>query len=159
MTAKRASEPLPAPTQERADALREENAVIATPNAYATVAPPTARFAPSPPPTVDTATRNVAAAAPAAPSPATAGAAAGSVMNLQAAAPQRAKQEAAADSFTAKELKKSAALPERDVELERIAKLREGGKNTEADKALEEFRKRYPDFRIPEAMWERVRPR
>lgn len=33
--------------------------------------------------------------------------------------------------------------------LERIAKLRAEGKHGEADQALAEFRKRYPDFRIP----------
>ena len=44
-------------------------------------------------------------------------------------------------------------------ELERLAKLREAGRHAEADQALEEFRQRHPDFRIPEAMWERVRPR
>ena len=35
--------------------------------------------------------------------------------------------------------------------LERIAALRKEGKHEEADKALEEFRKRYPDYKIPEA--------
>jgi hypothetical protein len=40
--------------------------------------------------------------------------------------------------------------------LERIAKLREEGKHEEADRALAEFRKRYPDFRISEAMLEKV---
>jgi hypothetical protein len=33
--------------------------------------------------------------------------------------------------------------------LERVAKLRAEGRHEEADKALEEFRKRYPDFKIP----------
>ena len=47
--------------------------------------------------------------------------------------------------------------PER--ELERIAKLREEGRNDEADKALDEFRRKYLDFRIVEPMWSRVRPR
>jgi hypothetical protein len=44
-------------------------------------------------------------------------------------------------------------------ELERIAKLRADGRHDEADKALEEFRRKHPDYRIPEAVWERVRPR
>jgi hypothetical protein len=35
--------------------------------------------------------------------------------------------------------------------LERIAALRKEGKHEEADKALEEFRKRYPDYKIPES--------
>lgn len=36
---------------------------------------------------------------------------------------------------------------------------REAGRHEEADKALEEFGRRYPDYRIADAMWERVRPR
>ncbi len=40
--------------------------------------------------------------------------------------------------------------------LERIAQLREQGRHDEADKALAEFRKRYPDYRIPEATLEKV---
>ncbi len=50
-----------------------------------------------------------------------------------------------------------AETPER--ELERIALLRGEGKHDEADKALAEFRKRRPDYRIPEAMLERVERR
>ena len=52
---------------------------------------------------------------------------------------------------------KQADTPER--ELERIAQLRRDGRHDEADKALAEFRKRYPDYRIPEAMRERVERR
>jgi hypothetical protein len=44
-------------------------------------------------------------------------------------------------------------------ELEKIAKLRESGRDAEADRALDEFRKRFPDYRIDEATWERVKPR
>lgn len=51
----------------------------------------------------------------------------------------------------------SADAPER--ELERIAELRRQERHDEADKALAEFRKRYPDFRIPQAMRERVERR
>ena len=40
--------------------------------------------------------------------------------------------------------------------LERIAKLRAEGKHDEADRALAEFRKRYPDFRIPEETLKKV---
>ena len=40
--------------------------------------------------------------------------------------------------------------------LQRIARLREEGKHEEADRALAEFRKRYPDFRIPEDMLGKV---
>ena len=52
---------------------------------------------------------------------------------------------------------KPADTPER--ELERIVHLRVQGRHDDADKALAEFRKRYPDFRIPEAMLERVERR
>ena len=47
----------------------------------------------------------------------------------------------------------------RHEQLERIAKLREAGRDVEADRALDEFRKRYPDYRIDDAMWQRVKPR
>jgi hypothetical protein len=160
------AKPAPAPLQERGDASpREEDSAMAIPAAPGPIAPPAANFVPSPPPAAAppaAAANRVAPAvmrdqaAPAARSEA-APAAAGAVGGLQLAEPQRAKQEF--DALAAKELKKSAALPDRDAELERIAKLREAGKHAEADRALEEFRKRYPDFRIPEAMWERVRPR
>ncbi len=46
------------------------------------------------------------------------------------------------------------APPER--ELERIATLRLEGKHEEADKALAEFRRRFPDYRMSDAMRERV---
>ncbi|HXS53633.1 MAG TPA: hypothetical protein VN782_13960 [Usitatibacter sp.] len=54
----------------------------------------------------------------------------------------------------------SSAVPmDPAVELERIAKLRAAGRDAEADRALEEFRKRYPGYRIDDAMWQRVKPR
>jgi hypothetical protein len=40
--------------------------------------------------------------------------------------------------------------------LERIAELRQLGKHEEADKALAEFRRAYPDYRISETMLEKV---
>jgi hypothetical protein len=43
--------------------------------------------------------------------------------------------------------------------LERIAVLRDAGRGREADELLGEFRKRYPEYRIPEAMRLRVMPR
>ena len=48
-------------------------------------------------------------------------------------------------------------VPER--ELDRIAELRRDGRHDEADKALAEFRKRYPEFKIPEEMRTRVERR
>jgi len=99
------------------------------------------------------------APAPAAAPPAPAAAAAPQ-MSPQSA-PLRAKRElAASDAAGASELRKSvAADPDPARELERIAKLRESGNHAEADRALAEFRRRHPDFRIPEALWERVRAR
>jgi hypothetical protein len=64
----------------------------------------------------------------------------------------RAKRDAA-------ESAPQAARTEEEIELERIAKLRADGRHDDADKALAEFRRKHPDFRIPEATWERVRPR
>jgi len=40
--------------------------------------------------------------------------------------------------------------------LERIAELRKQGRHDEADKALAEFRRRYPDYRIAEEMLKKV---
>jgi hypothetical protein len=83
-----------------------------------------------------------------------------------AAAPQaamRPKLEGyAAD--TARERAPRAALaaaadPDPARELERIAKLREAGNHAEADRALEEFRRRHADYRIPGPVWDRVKPR
>ena len=73
----------------------------------------------------------------------------------------RAKREAEANVLGAQALRKSIAVPDPDPgrELERIAKLREAGQNAEADRALEQFKRDHPAFRIPDATWERVRPR
>ena len=80
-------------------------------------------------------------------------------MQLQGA-PQRAKREAESDATSARELKKSIAVePDPARELERIAQLRAAGKDAEADAALEAFRKRFPEYRIPDATWDRVKPR
>ena len=56
-------------------------------------------------------------------------------------------------------LEQKTALLAPEQELERIAQLRRDGRHDEADKALAEFRKRHPDYRIPEAMLERVERR
>ncbi|HXZ52547.1 MAG TPA: hypothetical protein VEH51_11145 [Burkholderiales bacterium] len=62
-----------------------------------------------------------------------------------AAAEERARQLGAAES------------PERW--LERIAALRRAGQDDEADRLLAEFRRRFPDYRIPEATLKRVERR
>lgn len=47
--------------------------------------------------------------------------------------------------------------PERT--LERIAALRREGRQKEADDLYAEFKKRFPDYRIPEALRDQVLPR
>lgn len=59
-----------------------------------------------------------------------------------------AMQKRAADAMSAPE-----------AQLEQIAALREAGRAAEADEALARFRERFPDYRIPDALWQRVRPR
>ncbi|MDH3320593.1 MAG: hypothetical protein OEO84_13010, partial [Betaproteobacteria bacterium] len=55
---------------------------------------------------------------------------------------------------------KLAAAPETPEQwLERIAKLRAAGQVREADESFAEFKRRYPDYKIPEAMRARVAPR
>jgi hypothetical protein len=56
-------------------------------------------------------------------------------------------------------LEQKTALLAPEQELERIAQLRRDGRHDEADKALAEFRKRHPDYRISEPMLERVERR
>jgi len=46
-----------------------------------------------------------------------------------------------------------------DKELEHIAQPRHEGRHEDADKALAEFRKRYPGYGIPDAMLQRVERR
>lgn len=50
----------------------------------------------------------------------------------------------------------SVAPPTPERLLERIAELRKEGRHDEADKALAEFRQRYPDYRIAEEMLQKV---
>jgi hypothetical protein len=70
-------------------------------------------------------------------------------------APAPASSPAAADR--AAKLMAQAESPERM--LERIAELRRQGRHEEADQALKEFRKRYPDYKIPEAVLQKVEKR
>src|SRR5258706_2589875 len=101
---------------------------------------------PAAPPAYATTSSGVVAAPPPA-------AAAGALSSRAApAAEMRLKREAhAADA--------QVAIDEPTRELEAIAKLRVEGRQEEADKALAEFRRKHPDYRIPDAMWERVKPR
>ena len=73
--------------------------------------------------------------------------AAGDVAASRAAPSPRASSSAVTAQY-------AAPTPER--ELERIAELRRQGRDEEADKALAEFRKRYPDYRIADVMRQQV---
>jgi len=64
-----------------------------------------------------------------------------------------------APAARAKSLAAPAAQSPVDAELERIAGLRAQGRDAEADAALEQFRRDHPGYTIPDAMWERVKPR
>ena len=61
----------------------------------------------------------------------------------------RAPEAARADRALGKIGEQATEPPEKW--LERIAELRKEGKHEEADKALAEFRKRYPDYKVPES--------
>jgi len=105
------------------------------------------RIAPATPPMQAPA---AAAGAAAAPAPAAAD------MQAPAASNVARPQALRAAPAVAKELR---AQSEEERELERIATLRAQGRDTEADKALQEFRRAHPDYRIPDTIWERVKPR
>jgi hypothetical protein len=65
------------------------------------------------------------------------------------AAPQR---EAAPAAGAANRTLARAAAEPAERWLERIAELRRQGKDDDAERELAEFRRRYPDYRIPQAM-------
>lgn len=68
----------------------------------------------------------------------------------------RAEQSVASSAMA----KRSMAIEETpEKALERIAELRKAGKDDEADRALAEFRKRYPDFRISDEMKAKIERR
>ncbi len=82
------------------------------------------------------------------------------VLAKRSALADRAELGAAAthgEAAARMQVQKLADTPER--ELERIAELRAQGRHEEADKALAEFRKRHPDYRIPDAMRVRIERR
>jgi hypothetical protein len=159
--------------KDRVDSMRRQENVAPASQAAPAPSTTTPTFTPPPPaappaPPAPAARTAPAPATMAAPPSAAAGAAANapapgaarSAQDTLQAAPQRTKREAESDANAMRDLKKSIAAesdPER--ELERIAQLRADNKHAEADQALEAFRKRYPDYRIPDAMWQRVKPR
>lgn len=103
--------------------------------------------APSPAPALQAQARVPASAPAASASGAVAGLAAERDRRTDRAAEAMAKRAEAPAHVLAE-------TPER--ELERITELRRQGRHDEADKALAVFRKRYPDYRIPEEMRLRV---
>lgn len=142
---RREAEAFPGASQDRAAA--ENRAAAAAPAAVPSAA--TQAEAPALAKRADADAGSVAgsAAGAVAPPPAPAVPAAPAMRAMQ-------RERVAADRM---EARRPALTPER--ELERIADLRKEQKHDEADKALAEFRKHYPDFRIPEAMRERVERR
>ena len=86
----------------------------------------------------------------------------GSPSEAKPAAPQ-APAAAASGTLSAPQAetraKALAKVESPEAELERIAELRRQGKHEEADKALAEFRKRNPDFRISDEMLRKVERR
>src|SRR5882762_9105793 len=102
-------------------------------------AKPTAqrRFTPEPP---------QPAASPAAPPP----------LSRAADAVQEPRSAESAQVAPARLLGQVAKAESSEAALERIAELRRQGKHDEADKALAEFRRRYPDYRIAAEMLKNV---
>jgi hypothetical protein len=46
-----------------------------------------------------------------------------------------------------------------EKKLERIEELRKAGRDADADEAIARFRREHPDYRIPEDVWSRIKPR
>lgn len=157
----RKSEPSPAPKIPAERALKKEAASAPAP--VATVAPRPEPRAFSAPPAPET------TAAPPAPALAPSGAARApqpeaqpperSAMKQSAVGELRAKRELADAAVPSRQASAVPALPDPAAELERIARLRGEGRHEEADKALEAFFRKHPDYRIPDAVWNRVKPR
>ncbi|QJR14094.1 hypothetical protein [Usitatibacter palustris] len=116
--------------------------------ATASTAPPPAAFAQSAP-------RIAASPSPSSPpAPRAAGSAASGAM-------QDANVARREDSF-AKEKRAKAeeaiAVETPERKLEKIVELRRAGKNAEADEAIARFRREHPEYKIPDATWERIKP-
>jgi cytoskeletal protein RodZ len=74
----------------------------------------------------------------------------------EAPSPRLAQRAPAAQAPAAPQVLSSAVALNPEQLLERIAELRKGGRHEEADKALAEFRQRYPDYRMSEEMLKKV---
>jgi len=86
--------------------------------------------------------------------------ASGALAAQGASAESRAKAEGYAAKRVAEPANPDAPWPDTvDGKLERIEALRKAGRDKEADEAISRFRREHPDYRIPEATWERIRPK
>ncbi len=90
------------------------------------------------------------------PGPAVAAKPAPAPAGAPAAPPPVAEPSRASAGVAGRIAEEAADTPER--QLERIAELRRQGRHEEADRALAEFRRRHPEYRIPEAMLQKVLP-
>jgi hypothetical protein len=165
-----------APAAKPRAAKRLEKTAPAAPESFAPAPPPQSTLAapqetPSeqriPAPAAMAASPPPAAAAPppaAAPAPAADTASTARSLNFSAS-PQAARREAAGEQRAkstadagamAKDVQKAETA---EAALERIARLRAEGRDAEADRALESFIREHPEYRIPDAVWERVRAR
>ena len=94
---------------------------------------------------------------PAASAPAPAPRAADTARNMEQPEPQaRSAPDAQVTGLAMRRAERGAVEEAPERILERIAELRRQGKHDEADKALAEFRRRYPDYRIAEEMLKKV---
>jgi hypothetical protein len=143
------------PAENRADAMALRDAAPARAQEAAPAQ------APASPPPVAALRAEAPSAAPQAPAPQAATRAAPPQAAMQAAPPPAAAPEAFRAKRGATDAREERAAPQdpREAELERIARLRADGRHDEADKALETFRRANPQYRIPDAVWERVKPR
>lgn len=80
-------------------------------------------------------------------------------MKPSALAASREKRELADTAAPSAQAKAELALPDPTAELERIARLRTEGRHEDADKALDEFLRKHPGYRIPDPVWDRVKRR
>lgn len=110
------------------------------------------RFVPPPPPATSNIAPTPVQAMPRAPAASGAAPSAEKRIAVPAAAPRSAASDLAVQSARARTDDPAAAL-------EAIAKLRAAGRDAQADRALEDFRRRFPDYRMDDAMWARVKPR
>jgi hypothetical protein len=150
----------PATSDERAKLMKEQ---VAQPPKEEARARPAERpsFVPDPAPASNrAASGGLASSAPPPPAaalaPPPAPAAPMAQRRVDEGARDRAESQVLSEA-TAKRMQDATETPEKW--LERIAEMRLAGKHEEADKALAEFRKRHPDYRISEQMLQRVERR